>query len=126
MNKIYFADAGDPDYGGAYISAPNLKVAKSYARIMCEQVSDHLENFLDLRCHAIKDSGKYKIKRTELPLKELTAKEILEHNCNWFGCTRCENDRDLKYIELSNNYYGTVDGYECTKCGNKAEIPYAD
>lgn len=128
MNKIYFADSGNSNYGGVYISAPNLKEAKEIAR-MCDQVADHLKNFLDLRCHAIYNSdkkSKYKIKRTEIPSRELTIKEILEHKLNWFACDKCDDDRDLKYIKLSNEYYGTVDGYECLKCGNKSEIPYMD
>lgn len=89
MNKIYFAEAGDGDYGGGFFSAPTSKVARSIA-YTSDIICNYIDSYVDFSVRLVRlpdESGKRKPVTTNLPDGELTVQQIIDHGLSWFGCS---------------------------------------
>lgn len=105
-NRVYCAES-DPDYGCAYIAAPNLKEAKKIAWGL--DVSDHAYSYIDLRVWWCKSAP-----RTDYD-GELNIYQINELGLAWWSCPNC----DREDFEILDGYH-----YACKNCNSEYEIPY--
>lgn len=104
-NRVYFAE-GDPDDGGTYIAAPNIREAKRIATRT--NVMNSVYRYIDLRV--------YWKRGIETDYEgELNIFQINELGLTWWCCNKCDNDT----FELLDEYT-----YKCKKCGYEDEIPY--
>ena len=120
MNKIYYAVVSE-DWGGTYVSAPNLKIAKKIA-MRDEIISECIGSYIDLKCHARRDSNR-KIIHTELPVKVLSIGEIITEKCHWWFCKNADCEQDERFEHLDTGEWGQ---YKCPKCGMVFDIPYTN
>ena len=111
MNRIYAVD--NREYTMA-VGAKNRNKAITYCM---NEISDSALAYTDFRVKLARDKNGKPVETKYmgvLDIEEIMATEIPM----WWACENCGAKDCFKYVEF--------DKYACMKCGNIADIPFAD